>query len=167
MIRLRFVTGNDRLSALIRTQAGICVPFTPSHAECVSPDGRFYIGEHFGTGMQARPVGYDSADLMTLPDGKKSEAFVDLPCTAEQQAAFYKFVTDKIGEPYDWKSIVSFAAPDVNLHDFGHLICSAIMTAALRSKGCEWFPMPLTVPFHHISPRDLLLMLSCIVEIPH
>jgi hypothetical protein len=167
VIKIRFVTSDDRLSRLIRMQAGISMPFTPSHAECVSQDGKFYIGEHYGTGMQARPVGYDSASLMTLPDGTKSERIVALPCTPEQEAAFYKFVTDKIGEPYDWKSIVSFAAPDVNLHDFGHLICSAIMTAALRTKGCEWFPMPLTVPFHHISPRDLLLVLSSHVEIPH
>jgi hypothetical protein len=167
MIRLRFVTSDDRLSALIRTQAGICMPFTPSHAECVSQDGQFYIGEHFGTGMQARPVGYDAASLMTLPDGSKSERIVSLPCTPAQEATFYQFVTDKIGEPYDWKSIFSFAAPDINLHEVGHLICSAIMTAALRCKGCEWFPMPLTVPFHHISPRDLFLMLSSHVQIDH
>lgn len=165
MIRLRFVTSADPLSALIRTQAGICVPFTPSHAECLSQDGKFYIGEHFGTGMKANPVGYDSASLMTLPDGTKSERIVSLPCTPEQEAAFYKFVTGKIGEPYDWKSIFSFAAPDVNLHEVGHLICSAMMTAALRAAN--YFPMPLTVPFHHISPRDLLLMLSSHVQIDH
>jgi hypothetical protein len=41
------------------------------------------------------------------------------------------------------------------------------MVAALRSKGCEFFKWPLTVPFHHISPRDLLLILSTHVEIPH
>lgn len=167
MIRLRFVTGKDPLSALIRTQGGICMPFTPSHAECVSQDGKFYIGEHFGTGMQARPLGYDSANLLTLPDGTKSERIVALPCTDAQEAAFYKFVTDKIGEPYDWKSIISFGAPDINLHDVGHLICSAIMTAALRTKGCEYFPVPLTVPFHHITPRDLMLMLSSHVQIDH
>jgi hypothetical protein len=165
MIRLRFVTSTGQLSRLIRTQAGICVPFTPSHAECLSQDGKFYIGEHFGTGMEARPVGYDVDSLMTLPDGTKSERIVSLPCTPEQEATFYKFVTDKIGEPYDWKSIFSFAAPDVNLHDFGHLICSAMMTAALRA--CNYFPMPLTVPFHHISPRDLFLILSSHVQIDH
>lgn len=165
MIKLRFVTSNDRLSALIRTQGGICMPFTPSHAECVSLDGKFYIGEHYGTGMQARPAGYDSASLMTLPDGTKSERIVELPCSPEQEAAFYKFVTEKIGEPYDLKSIFSFAMPDINLHDVGHLICSAIMAAALRAAN--YFPMPLTVPFHHISPRDLFLILSSHVQIDH
>lgn len=119
MIRLRFVTGNDALSALIRAQAGICVPFTPSHVECLSQDGKFYIGERFGTGMQARPLDYDAGSVL-------HEKIVALSASDAEEAAFYKFVTDKIGEPYDWRSIISFAAPSINLHDFGHLICSAI-----------------------------------------
>jgi hypothetical protein len=160
MIRLRFVTCHDALSALIRTQAGICMPFTPSHVECVSQDGTQYIGQHFDGGMQARPVGYDAKSMMY-------EKFVDLPCTEAQEEAFYDFVLNKIGQPYDWKSIVSFVAPDLNLHERNHLICSAMMTAALRSRGCEYFPWPLTVPFHHISPRDLLLILSSHVQIDH
>jgi hypothetical protein len=165
MIRIRFVTCNDPLSALIRTQAGICVPFTPSHAECLSQDGKSYIGQHFDGGMQARPVGYDAGQLMRLPDGTLSERVVELPGTPLQETAFYNFVTSKIGQPYDWKSIISFVAPDINLHAVNHLICSAMMTAALRAAN--YFPMPLTVPFHHISPRDLMLMLSSHVQIDH
>jgi hypothetical protein len=160
MIRLRFVTGNSYISAMIRAQAGICVPFTPSHVECVSQDGKSYIGQHMEDGMQARPVGYDAKDML-------HEKFVDLPCTPAQEAAFYAYVESRIGKPYDWQSIVSFAAPDLNMHQFGHLICSAEMTAALRAPGCEYFPMPLTVPFHHISPRDLFLILSSHVQIDH
>jgi hypothetical protein len=167
MIRLRFVTGNGALSAMIRLQAGICMPFTPSHVECVSQDGQFYIGQHLDGGMQARAIGYDAATLMVLPDGSKSEKFVDLPCTPDQEAAFYAYVHSKIGQPYDWKSILSFIDPVWNLHEFNHLICSAIMTAGLRTEGCEYFPTPLTVPFHHVSPRDLFLMLSSHVEIDH
>jgi hypothetical protein len=159
-IRLRFVTCHDPLSALIRTQAGISMPFTPSHVECVSQDGKSYIGQHFDGGMQARLIGYDAGKMMF-------EAFVDLPCTDDQEAAFYAFIQSKIGQPYDWKSVISFVAPDLNLHEVNHLICSAMMTAALRCKGCEYFPMPLTVPFHHISPRDLLLILSSHVQIDH
>jgi len=161
VIRIRFVTEDDMLSRLIRTQAGICMPFTPSHAEALSQDGKFYIGQHMDGGMKARPVGYNDRQADDAAGRAKRAAWwCGLPCTDAQEVAFYGYVTGKIGQPYDWKSIISFAAPDVNLHDFNHLICSAIMTAALRTKGCEYFPMPLTVPFHHISPRDLLLMLS-------
>lgn len=167
MIRLRFITGSSMLSRLIRTQAGVSMPFTPSHTEAVSQDGKFYIGAHVDGGIQARPVGYDAGDLLTLPDGRKSELIVSLPCSGAQEQAFYAFANSKIGKPYDWESIFSFAAPDINLHALDHLICSAFMTAALRAKGCEYFPMPLTVPFHHITPRDLLLILSSHVKIDH
>jgi hypothetical protein len=166
-IRIRFVTEDDRLSALIRTQAGVAMPFTPSHAEALSQDGKFYIGQHFDGGMQARPVGYNDANLVTLPDGTKSSRVISLPCSPEQEASFYAYVTSKIGMPYDWKSIFSFAAPDINLHTPGTLICSAIMTAGLRAAPAPYFLMPLTVPFHHISPRDLMLILSTHVQIDH
>ena len=158
MIRLRFVTCNDEISRLIRLQAGVCMPFTPSHVECVSQDGKSYIGEHFDGGMQARPVGYDAAILL-------QEKLVDLPCTAESESQFYIFIESKIGEPYDWRSIIGFVDPALNLHEKNHLICSAMMTAALRASG--FFAFPLVVPFHHISPRDLFLMLSSHVQIDH
>ena len=60
----------------------------------------------------------------------------------------------EIGEPYDWKAIVGFLEPDAHQHELDHVICSAFMTAALRA--CGYFRWPLTVPFHHISPRDLI-----------
>jgi hypothetical protein len=160
MIRLRFVTCNDAISEVIRMQAGICMPFTPSHVECVSQDGNSYIGQHLDGGMQARQVGYDSAKLL-------HEKFVDLPCTPAQEDAFYAAVHSRIGAPYDWQSILSFIDPAWNLHQRTHLICSAEMAADLRTKGCEYFPWPLTVPFHHISPRDLFLILSSHVQIDH
>ena len=110
--------------------------------------------------MQARPVGYDHAP-------PNLEKFVNLDCPSAVQWAFYDFVHSRIGQPYDWKAIVSFADPDVNLHTPNTAICSAEMTLALRAKPSPYFPWPLTVPAHHISPRDLFLMLSSHVEISH
>lgn len=167
MIRLRFVTSPDTSSEMIRYQGGVSMPFTPSHVEALSQDGKFYIGQHMQGGMQPRPVGYDSSDILTLPDGRKADIIVELPCTSDQETAFYAYVHDKIGMPYDWVSILGFVLTEMHLHTVGSLICSAVMTAALRTKGCEYFAKPLTVPFHHISPRDLLLMLSSHVEISH
>lgn len=167
MIRIRFVAGNDPLSALIQAQGGTAMPFTPSHVESLSQDGKFYIGQHMRGGMQARPVGYDTGQIMILPDGRLADIIVSLPCTDAQEAAYYAFIHDKIGQPYDWISILGFVLTEVHLHTVGSLICSAITTAATRTKGCEYFPMPLTVPFHKISPRDLMLMLSSHVQIDH
>jgi hypothetical protein len=159
-ITLRFVTSpHDPLSALIRFQAGLSMPFTPSHVEALSRDAQHYIGQHIDGGMQARPLDYSGADVL--------EKLVSLPCTQVQYDAFQDHCESRIGTPYDWHSIVSFIDPAWNLHQFNHLICSAEMTFALRSPRCQWFPMPLTVPFHHISPRDLLLILSSHVQIDH
>jgi hypothetical protein len=158
MIRLRFVTSNAESSRLIRLQAGICMPFTPSHVEALSQDGKFYLGQHMEDGMQARPVGYDAKTML-------AEKIVDLPCDQTTEDAFYAYVQSRIGAPYDWESLISFVDPAINLHDFNHLICSAEMTAGLRKSG--YFHWPLTVPFHHISPRDLFLILSSHIEISH
>jgi hypothetical protein len=165
MITLRFVTGNDFLSRLIRSQAGVSMPFTPSHVEALSPDRRSYIGAHFDGGVAARPIGYDSDQLMVLPDGSRSERLIELPVIDSQEKAFNAFVQSKLGERYDWKAIVGFIESDVHQHEFDHIICSAFMTAALRA--CGYFRSPLTVPFHHISPRDLFLVLSTHIQIDH
>ena len=166
-IDIRFVTGNDSLSEFIRLQAGVAMPFTPSHCEARTKDGAFYIGAHLEGGILRRPVGYDDKDMMALPDGSKSSRIVSIPCTQMQEDAFYAFVEASVGEAYDWEGILGFILTEFHLHQFGKRFCSAFMAAALRTKGCELFEWPMTVPFHHISPRDLFLVLSTHVEIPH
>jgi hypothetical protein len=156
MIRLRFVEGDSIESDLIEYREGTCMPIVPSHVECVHA-GK-YIGQHISGGMRARDPGYDAPF--------RGEAFVDLPATTEQQDAFYKAVYDSIGEPYDWTAILGFMGPGHH-HEKFHAICSAKMVMLLRH--INWFPSraPLCVPAHNIDPRDLLLILSAIVEIPH
>jgi len=117
--------------------------------------------------MVARPAGYDAEKLMTLPDGTKSQKFVDLPCTLDQQLCFYNHVVSRIGSPYDIKSIADFADPSLNLHDVGSLICSAEMGWALRQNPHPFFPWPLTKPLHRLSPDVLFLILSTHVEVSH
>jgi hypothetical protein len=161
VIRLRFVRGRSAISNAIIARSGICMPFTPSHVEAVSEDGQHYIGQHIDGGLLARPAGYDGA-------APEDELFLDLPATDEQTTAFYAYMTRMIGMPYDWRAIINFVGT-FNVHVKDHAICSAIITLALRTKGCEWFPsrLPLCVPAHNIDPRDLLLMISAIVEVPH
>ena len=158
-IRLRFVEGQAISSDFIELREGTCMPIVPSHVECVDPGTGKYIGQHLDGGMQARDPGYDAPF--------RGELFVDLPCTAEQEAAFYAAARAAIGEPYDWDAILGFAIPG-HFHAKFHAICSAKMTQLLR-QSANWFPskVPLAVPFHNIDPRDLLLMISAIVEVPH
>jgi hypothetical protein len=165
MIKIRFVTSKDFSSELIRLDGGISMPFTPSHTEALTQDGTGYIGARIGSGITFQPVGYDADTLLTLPDGTKSERIVSLPCTTEQETAFYSFVHSKIGEPYDLRAILGFIDP-AHEHELDHAICSAFMTQSLRD-GCNYFPWPMTKPFHRISPDMLFLILSTHVEINH
>lgn len=157
-IVLRFIAEKGFLAWIIRFQAGVCMPFTPNHVESVSPDGAWYYGEHIFGGLQKRKKGYDTAKL-------KAEFLVFIPCTPAQADAYYAYLESKLGMPYDWQSLISFVIPSWNLHKSGDLICSAVTGAALRHAGI--FPWWLTVPFHHLSPRDILLIASVIVDVPH
>jgi hypothetical protein len=158
-IVIRFIAEKGFVPWAIRVQAGVTMPITPNHVESVSPDGQWYYGEHISGGLRKRPKGYDSATLLR-------EFFVTIPCTQAQADAYYGYLEGKVNnEPYDWRSIVSFVIPSWNLHKVGELICSAITGAALRKS--EVFPWPLAVPFHHLSPRDILLLLSAVVKVDH
>lgn len=162
-IRLRFVRGNSVASDLIALREETAMPFTPSHVECVTPEGK-WLGQHIDGGMRAREPGYDKGQIALLPNGRLCELFVDLPATAEQTESFYWHAKKSIGQPYDWEAILGFAVP-FHMHEKFHAICSAKMVLLLRAA--EWFKWPLAVPAHLVDPRDLLLGLSMIVEIKH
>lgn len=148
-MRLRFVTGNDLISADIRAREGemaAAIGFTPSHVELVWPGG--YLGAHDVGGVAVRPVGYDRASLA-------HELFVDIDLA--DAAAADAWAAGKIGTPYDWAAIVDFVVP-VDWHLKGHLICSAFAT--LYCVHGKFFPFALACEPHAMSPRDLLLAVS-------
>lgn len=164
-ITLRFVRSKGWSSDAIVMREKTSMPFTPSHVECVTPDGK-WLGQHSDGGMLARDADYDHNDVALLPDGRRCEMFVSLPVSPEQADAFYDAAHRAIGEPYDWKAIIGFGVT-WHEHQKFHAICSAKMLLLLRTKGCEYFPWPVTVPAHLVDPRDLMLMLSTHVKIDH
>jgi hypothetical protein len=164
-ILIRFVRSKGWSSDAIVFREKTCMPFSPSHTECVTPAGK-WLGQHSDGGMQAREPGYDHDDVALMPDGRRCEIIVSLPVTQAQADAFYAAAEASIGEPYDWQAILGFAASGHH-HDKFHAICSAKMELLLRTKGCEYFPWPLTVPAHLVDPRDLFLILSSHVKIDH
>lgn len=170
-MKLRFVRHKDFSSTLITAQEKTCMPFTPSHVEALTPDGKFYIGARLKGGVSLQPVGYDAGQIASIPIGYDTTVFpsglcdlsLPLPATPEQDTAFYKYLNDSVGEPYDWLSILGFVIPG-HLHLPNHAICSAKISLALRA--CKWFEWPLAAPAHLIDPRDLLLMISARMEVP-
>lgn len=159
-MKLRFVASNTIVSRLIIARESIAMPFTPSHVEAVSRDGKSYVGAHIEDGIRSRPIGYDAATMTheLILDLRDAPGIVPLG-----DAVFHDYTEAHIGEPYDWKSIIDFALPE-NEHQKDHAICSAFMVLALRK--CEFFRWPLAAPAHLISPRDLLLILSAQMEVP-
>lgn len=147
LISIRFVSGKDATSLAIRADTKSLW----SHVEAVTPDG-FYLGAHADGGVQKRKPGYDATWL-------NAEQIIDLAETRPGQAdAFYGFLNDHIGEPYDYGAILDFIIPDIEAHQQAHAICSALQTLALRS--CGWFGTPLSELAHKVSPRDLMLIIS-------
>ena len=160
---IRFMQGSELDSQAIVALQKTAIPFSPSHAEAVMPDGN-YLGAHLIGGVKERPAGYDAAHIAIEPaTGKKRELFLTLPATAAQDQIFYDYLCKHIDEKYDWRAIVGFIVPE-HEHTLYHTICSALIAAALRA--CEWFKYVLATPFHLIDPRDLLLLVSEVVHVP-
>lgn len=157
MIRLRFVTGKSWISNAIRAgeRDGWC-----THVEAVMPDGTL-LGAHLDGGVQARPVGYDKADMTR-------ELFVELEIFGSSasidlsvEGQFNTFLRAQLGKPYDTEAVLGLGvgrdwrAPD-------SWFCSELQAAGL--EACGYLPK-LSAADNHVSPRDLLLVLSGRVEI--
>jgi len=150
MIKLRFVTGNDFVSSVIRAaeRDGWC-----SHVEAVLADGSL-LGAHFNGGVAIRPAGYDKDTL-------KRELFVELPGSQFHVGMFYEFLHEQVGKPYDTTGVVGLAVGR-DWREQDSWFCSELIAAALEE--CSYVHRLSSVS-NHISPRDLLLVLSGIAPI--
>lgn len=150
MIQLRFVTSDDPISYGIRAAE---YGFWASHTEALMPDGTL-LGAHADGGVQARPVGYDK--------GYRQELIVQIPATPAMTDKFHAFLRDQIGKPYDFKAIAAFIT-ERDWQEPNAWFCSELQAAAL--VDCGWFAYRLATEFNHITPRDLLLIVSGRVNI--
>lgn len=151
MITLRFVTGNDLVSGVIR---GGEMGFWASHVEAVMLDGTL-LGAHSNGGVQARPAGYDRGEC-------RRELIVTIASTADEFATWEGFLRSQVGKPYDMTAIGEMALGTLtgeapNWKQSGAWICSALMVAGLLSAGILK-SAPTTVRL--ATPRDVLCMLA-------
>lgn len=159
---IRFIRGTGLPSDLIVAQEKTAMPFTPSHVEILSRDGKSYFGSMFEGGVQYRPLDHEKLSVDPIT-GKRRELLLPLDTTPEGEAAAWKWADGKIGEPYDSAAIFGFVIP-LREHTLNHAICSACATLFLRTAG--WFADPLAAPAHLIDPRDLLLIISGRMKVP-
>jgi hypothetical protein len=87
MIRLRFVTSSDPVSAGIRAAE---YGFWASHVEAVMPDGAL-LGAHYDGGVQARSADYDAINF--------PKRIVSIPAAPEMSDAFHSFLRLQLGKP--------------------------------------------------------------------
>ena len=125
-VKLRFVRGMDFSSRVIAWFSSGHL----SHVDAVLPDGtllgaRADIIKGIPTGVQERPAGYEKVAL---------EIVMEIPCTALQEVAFYRFLRSQRGKPYDRTAIWAFAF-NRDWHEADSWICSELQTAALEAAG--------------------------------
>jgi len=151
MISIRFVTGNDPVSDGIRAfEYG----FWATHVEALMPDETL-LGAHADGGVQARPHNYDKSDFTR-------ELYVSIPATPAQTDAFHLFLRAQVGKPYDFLAIAGIALQrDWQKEDAWY--CSELIAAALCH--CGVFPPHLATEFNHVTPRDVLLIVSGHLEL--
>jgi hypothetical protein len=148
MITLRFVTGDDAISVGIRAAE---YGFWASHTEALMPDGTL-LGAHVDGGVQARAHDYDKGRFTR-------EAYVSIPADAAMTDAFHAFLRAQLGRPYDVDAILAFVLqPKRDWQTPDAWFCSELQAAALAH--CGWFENELATEFNHITPRDLLLIIS-------
>lgn len=128
-----------------------------SHVDSVLPDGtllgaRDDVIDGIPSGVQIRPATYVA---------KEAVLRVTIPCTVNQEEAYYDFVRAQLGKPYDETAIVAFAmGRDWRAAD--SWFCSELCAAGIEASGL--IP-PLIAPFNKIAPDDLALVVSALVEI--
>jgi len=99
-------------------------------------------------GVRVRPPGYELWSRTEI---------VRLPIDSTVETAFWTFLSQQLGKPYDKLAILAFAVQR-DWREDGSWFCSELIAAALEKSG--WFTGPLSDVANKITPRDLLLILS-------
>lgn len=150
-IVLQFVEGSGLGSGMIKWFGHGAF----SHVDAVLPDGTLLGARNddidgVPAGVQIRPASYVARETVRR---------VELPATDEQAAAFYQFMREQIGKPYNRVGIAAFMV-NASWSSVGAWFCSQVVTAALQAAG--WL-RELSEPPNKIDPDDLYLVISALV----
>lgn len=128
-----------------------------THCDVVTLDGK-YLGAHLIGGVQELLPGYDKGKF-------SKETFVHLRAAEWQVEAFFSFLRDQLGKPYDPVSILFFFGffSDRNWQDPNAWTCSELVASALIA--CGILPEDMVLPTGRITPRDLLWMTDVLTKV--
>jgi hypothetical protein len=146
-ITLHFVTCSDPGSWAIRTfQRGWC-----SHVDSVMDDGRL-LGARLDGGVAIRPPNYEKFTrvervVIAVPD--------------HQEKAYYDFLKEQLGKPYDNLAIAAFAF-DRDWRTPDAWFCDELVAAGLEHAGVV---RKLAPEINRLNVRDLYLVVSAIAPV--
>lgn len=128
-----------------------------AHVDSVLPDGtllgaRSDIWKGVPAGVQIRPADY-------MPFKNPVQAVLDAPQPVAD--AYYAFLMDQIGKPYDMTGIVGFAFGR-DWRNPAAWFCSELAAAGLEE--CGYFEHKLIQPASKIAPDDLALLCSAFCD---
>lgn len=128
-----------------------------SHVDSVLPDGTLLGARSDNvfdvpTGVQIRPASYIAKDRVLRVALETTQPTVD---------AYYDFVREQIGKPYDKTAIVGFIAGR-NWMEEDSWFCSELCAYALVKSG---YLHPLSAPANKIAPDSLLLVCSAFTQV--
>lgn len=145
-ITLRFVGGTSLVSDTIkRFEYG----FWASHVEAVMPDGGV-ISADMDKGVAQFQIDYNAGTF-------DREIYVTIETAQSIVDKFYAFIHSQLGKPYDTEAVLGIGLGRDWRND-GSWFCSELDAAGLCEAGL--FPSHLADDLNHVTPRDLLLILS-------
>jgi hypothetical protein len=119
-----------------------------SHVDAVIPSTGELLGARFSGGVAVRKPGYARFERTLRVNLDAEPATVD---------AFWSFMHDQLGKPYDPQAIAAFVF-DRDWRRPDSWDCSEMIGSALET--CAWFLNPLATPANKLTPPDLLLAIS-------
>lgn len=153
MIRFQFVLGDGWVSRAIAwfsagTRGGV------SHVDVVMRHGMLLGSRSDSVGGQ--PPGVHIRDQDYAPWRRR--VVISLDSTEAEELAFYRFLNDQLGKPYDKVGILGFVG-NRSWHEEDSWFCSELVAAALEEAGV----LPkLFVPANKITPNELAVLLTAI-----
>lgn len=138
-VRLRFVTEDDLVSALIREKTWCDY----SHVEFLLDDGTT-LGARSSGGVQIRPTDYAKFSKIRV---------FSVACTVEQKFQIESFAKAQVGKAYDTGAIAGLLAHR-DWRDPDKWFCSELVAAAFE-LAVPLLRIPDSVD--RVTPRDLLL----------
>lgn len=116
----------------------------------------FLFSEHNHVGVSINGAVYDASGQRGVscePESafrRRWDVKATHPVCVPDVPSAVTFLESKIGRPYDWRALVSMPLRG-SWHEPEAWFCSELCAAALIAGG-----MPLALPAHRVTPRDLL-----------